>query len=40
MNGETRTLLLTLLAVTAWVAFAEHPTAANFRTAIVDSLSL
>jgi hypothetical protein len=28
------------LAAVAWFAFADHPTARGFRTAVIDSLSL
>jgi hypothetical protein len=29
-----------LVAGAAWITFAEHPTAKNLRTAIIDSLGL
>jgi hypothetical protein len=29
-----------LVAALAWLAFAEHPSARNFRTAVIDSLGL
>lgn len=29
-----------VMAIAAWVAFADHPTARNLRTAIVDTLGL
>jgi hypothetical protein len=31
---------LFLIAVSAWINYAEHPTARNLRRAIVDTLSL
>jgi hypothetical protein len=33
-------LYLLATAALAWVAFADHPTAKNLRTAIADSLGL
>jgi hypothetical protein len=33
-------LVSLLLAVSAWVAFAKHPTARNLRVAIIESLGL
>jgi hypothetical protein len=29
-----------LVASAAWIAYAEHPTAQNLRTAIIDTLNL
>jgi hypothetical protein len=29
-----------MIAALAWVAFADHPTAANLRTALADTLPL
>lgn len=34
------TPLLLLLAAFAWVAFADHPTAKNLQTAVLDTLGL
>ncbi len=40
MTTELQTLLLLVLAASAWVVFAEHPTAQNLRVAIIDTLAL
>jgi hypothetical protein len=40
MLSQLRWLLTLLLALSAWVAFAEHPTARNLRVAIIESLGL
>jgi hypothetical protein len=32
--------VMALIAIGAWVGFAEHPSASNARTAIIDTLSL
>ncbi len=43
LNGDLSALVLVLggaIALAAWLAFAEHPTARNFRRAVVDTLSL
>jgi hypothetical protein len=38
--GELWALYLLLIAASAWVAFAEHPTARRLRIAIADTLGL
>ena len=40
MNGKVVALVLGFIAAAAWVNFAEHPTARNLRTAVVDTLAL
>lgn len=37
---QIHVLVLGALAAMAWVTFAEHPTARNFRTAVADTLPL
>jgi hypothetical protein len=40
MLEDTRWVLALLLTVSAWAAFAEHPSARNLRRAVIDSLEL
>jgi len=35
---QPQMILLAAIAALAWLTFAEHPTAKNLRTAIVDTL--
>ena len=35
---QTQMILLAAIAGLAWLAFAEHPNAKNFRTALVDTV--
>lgn len=38
--GELWWVAMLILALAAWIKFAEHPTARNLRRAIGDTLSL
>jgi len=38
MSGRALTLISALIALGAWITFAEHPTARNLRTAVMDTL--
>lgn len=43
MNSIPAAIILAigiLIAACAWLAFAEHPTARNFRSAAIDTLAL
>jgi hypothetical protein len=35
---QTQMIFLAAIAGLAWLTFAEHPSAKNFRTALVDTL--
>jgi hypothetical protein len=37
--NQIGTLLAVAAAGVAWLAFAEHPTAKNFRRAVIDTLA-
>lgn len=37
---DAELIYLALCAAAAWITFAEHPTARNLRTAILDSTNL
>jgi hypothetical protein len=38
MAGKTLAAISVLIMLGAWITFAEHPTARNLRTAVIDTL--